>query len=64
MDPELPVDPVGRANTRCLHPLSEEQLLRGWVLALFLCALLAVYGRHEGMEMLERSLAGLARTCR
>jgi aminoglycoside phosphotransferase (APT) family kinase protein len=46
-------------------PLSEEQLLRARVVALFLCALLAVYGRHEGMETLERSaIAGLGRTCR
>jgi aminoglycoside phosphotransferase (APT) family kinase protein len=45
--------------------LAEEQLLRGRVLALFLCAVLAVYARHQGMPALEReAIAGLDRTSR
>jgi aminoglycoside phosphotransferase (APT) family kinase protein len=45
-------------------PLTEDQLLRGRVLALFLCAVLAVYGHDSGMEALRReAVAGLDRTC-
>jgi aminoglycoside phosphotransferase (APT) family kinase protein len=45
-------------------PLTEDQLLRGRVLALFLCAVLAVYGHDLGMEALRHeAVAGLARTC-
>lgn len=45
--------------------LTEAQLLRGRVLALFLCAVLAVYAHHEGLPMLEReAIAGLERTSR
>jgi aminoglycoside phosphotransferase (APT) family kinase protein len=43
-------------------PLTDEQLLRGRVLALFLCGTLAVYAHSEGMEALEReAVAGLHR---
>jgi aminoglycoside phosphotransferase (APT) family kinase protein len=41
--------------------VTEEQLLRARVLALFLCAALALYGHEEGMAEVEReALAGLA----
>lgn len=44
-------------------PVTEDQLLRARVLAVFLCAVLARYGNHEGMRDLEReALAGLERT--
>jgi aminoglycoside phosphotransferase (APT) family kinase protein len=44
-------------------PVTDEQLLRARVLALFLCAVLALYANHEGMPALEReALAGLERT--
>jgi aminoglycoside phosphotransferase (APT) family kinase protein len=43
--------------------VTEEQLLRARVLALFLCAGFVTYARHEGASRLERAaLAGLART--
>ena len=43
-------------------PVTEDQLLRARVLALFLCAVLALYAHHEGMHALEaESLAGLDR---
>jgi aminoglycoside phosphotransferase (APT) family kinase protein len=46
-------------------PLSDEQLLRGRVLALCLCATLAVYGHHEGFRALEReAIRGLERSSR
>ena len=45
-------------------PLTDDQLLRARVLALFLCTALAVYAHHERMPRLEReALAGLGRTC-
>ena len=44
-------------------PASDEQLLRGRVLALFLCATLAVWAHHEGIPSIEReAVAGLDRT--
>jgi aminoglycoside phosphotransferase (APT) family kinase protein len=44
-------------------PVSDEQLLRARVLALFLCAVLALYGHHEGLHALrDEALAGLERT--
>lgn len=44
-------------------PVSEEQLVRARVLALFLCAALAVYAHHEGMRSVEReAVEGLWRT--
>ena len=43
--------------------VSEEGLLRARVLSLFLCAVLALHARAEGLEHVEReSLAGLERT--
>jgi aminoglycoside phosphotransferase (APT) family kinase protein len=58
--------PPGRAEFLDAYgTLAEEQLLRGRVLALFLCAVLAVYARHQGMPGLEReAIAGLDRTSR
>jgi aminoglycoside phosphotransferase (APT) family kinase protein len=45
-------------------PLTEDQLLRGRVLALFLCGALALWGHHERVENVKReALEGLARTC-
>ena len=44
-------------------PVPEDALLRARVLSLFLCAVLAIHARHEGLEDVEReSLAGLERT--
>jgi aminoglycoside phosphotransferase (APT) family kinase protein len=44
-------------------PVTDDQLLRARVLALFLCAVLALYGHHEGMPALrDEALAGLERT--
>lgn len=44
-------------------PLSDEQLLRGRVLAIFLCGVLALWGHHEGGELVKReAIAGLTRT--
>jgi aminoglycoside phosphotransferase (APT) family kinase protein len=44
-------------------PVSDDQLLRARVLALFLCAVLALYAAHEGMVALrDEALAGLERT--
>jgi aminoglycoside phosphotransferase (APT) family kinase protein len=43
-------------------PVSDAQLLRARALAVNLCAILAVYGHHEGMAELEReALDGLER---
>jgi aminoglycoside phosphotransferase (APT) family kinase protein len=43
-------------------PATDDQLLRARVLALFLCAVLALYGAHEGMHALrDEALAGLDR---
>jgi aminoglycoside phosphotransferase (APT) family kinase protein len=57
--------PEGRGEFRDAYgPLTEDQLLRGRVLALFLCGALAIWGHHEGVENVKReALAGLARTC-
>lgn len=54
----------GRAEFRDAYgPISDEQLLFGRILALFLCGTLAVYGHHEGMPMLKQeALSGLERT--
>jgi aminoglycoside phosphotransferase (APT) family kinase protein len=44
-------------------PISAESLLRARVLALFLCATVALYARDEGLSVLERdAVQGLART--
>jgi aminoglycoside phosphotransferase (APT) family kinase protein len=58
----LPVE--GRADFLDAYgPVSEEQLVRARVLALFLCAALAVYAHHEGMRPVEReAVEGLWRT--
>jgi aminoglycoside phosphotransferase (APT) family kinase protein len=57
----LPAD-ARRGFLAAYGPVSEEQLLRARVLAVFLCATLALYGRHEGLPALEReALAGLER---
>jgi len=51
-------------NGRCAAygPVTDEQLLRARVLALFLCAVLALYGDHEGMPALrDEALAALDR---
>ena len=43
--------------------MGEEGLLRARVLSLFLCAVLALHARAEGLEQVEReSLDGLERT--
>jgi aminoglycoside phosphotransferase (APT) family kinase protein len=45
-------------------PVAPDQLLRARVLALNLCAVLALYAHHERMPALEReSIAGVARAC-
>jgi aminoglycoside phosphotransferase (APT) family kinase protein len=56
--------PEGRREfLKAYGPLSEEQLLRARVLALFLCGVLAVWGHHEGVEPVKReAIAGLERT--
>jgi aminoglycoside phosphotransferase (APT) family kinase protein len=58
--------PEGRAEFADAYgTATDDQLLRGRILALFLCGTLAVYGHHEGMPALTReALAGLARTIR
>lgn len=44
-------------------PVSQEQLLRARVIALVLCAMLALYAHHEHLPSLEHeAVAGLART--
>jgi hypothetical protein len=57
--------PAGRAEFLAVYgPLGDEQFVRARVLALFLCAVLAVYGHTEGIEPLKRAaVAGLDRTC-
>jgi aminoglycoside phosphotransferase (APT) family kinase protein len=43
-------------------PIAPASLLRARVLAFFLCATLALYGRHEGLAAIEReAVGGLAR---
>ncbi|MDQ3777860.1 MAG: phosphotransferase [Actinomycetota bacterium] len=56
--------PTGRrAFSDAYGAIDEEQLLRGRILSLFLCGTLALWGRHEAVESVEReALAGLART--
>jgi aminoglycoside phosphotransferase (APT) family kinase protein len=56
--------PRGRAEFLDAYgTLTEAQLLRGRVLALFLCAVLAAYAHHERLPTLERAaIAGLDRT--
>ena len=56
--------PAGRVEFASAYgPMGDDKLLCGRILALFLCATLAVYGHHEGLPALEReALAGLERT--
>jgi aminoglycoside phosphotransferase (APT) family kinase protein len=55
--------PAGREDFRAAHPVTDEQLLRGRVLALFLCAVLTRYARDVGDRALEaEALAGLRRS--
>jgi aminoglycoside phosphotransferase (APT) family kinase protein len=53
----------GRADFLAEYgPLREDQLVRARVLALNLCAILALYGHHEGMTAVkDEALAGLDR---
>jgi aminoglycoside phosphotransferase (APT) family kinase protein len=56
--------PEGRSEFRQAYgPIGEDSLLIGRILSLFLCGTLAVWGRHEGVERVEReALGGLTRT--
>ena len=56
--------PEGRdAFAAAYGPIPAESLLRARVLALFLCATVALYARDEGLSVLERdAVQGLART--
>ena len=56
--------PEGRAAFRAAYgDPTEAQLLRGRVLSLFLCGILALWGEHEGVDGVKReALAGLERT--
>jgi aminoglycoside phosphotransferase (APT) family kinase protein len=56
--------PGGREEFRASYgPLTDDQLLLGRILSLFLCGTLAVWGDHEGVEHVKReALGGLART--
>jgi aminoglycoside phosphotransferase (APT) family kinase protein len=55
--------PAARADFRAAYPVTEEQLLRGRVLALFLCSILARYARDVRDAALEaEALAGLRRS--
>jgi len=57
--------PAGREAFRNAYgQISQEQLLLGRILSLFLCGTLAVWGHHEGVDHVKReALDGLARTC-
>jgi aminoglycoside phosphotransferase (APT) family kinase protein len=55
--------PAGREAFRAAYPVCEEQLLRGRVLALNLCAILALYAHDNGNRPLrDEALAGLRRS--
>ena len=56
--------PSGREEFRASYGrLTDDQLLLGRILSLFLCGTLAVWGHHEGVEHVKReALGGLART--
>jgi aminoglycoside phosphotransferase (APT) family kinase protein len=56
--------PEGRAEFRAAYgEPSEAELLRGRILSLFLCGVLALWGDHEGVPSVKReALAGLERT--
>lgn len=55
--------PAGRAEFLAEYGgLSDDQLVRARVLAINLCAILALYGHHEGMTAVEReAMLGLER---
>jgi aminoglycoside phosphotransferase (APT) family kinase protein len=57
-------DPAARRAFRDVYgPIDDAELLRSRVLAVFLCATLAEYGRREGLQAVEReAVAGLERT--
>jgi aminoglycoside phosphotransferase (APT) family kinase protein len=56
--------PTGRAEFRAAYgEPTEAQLLRGRILSLFLCGVLAMWGDHEGVDSVKReALGGLERT--
>jgi aminoglycoside phosphotransferase (APT) family kinase protein len=56
--------PEGRGEFRAAYgEPTEAQLLRGRVLSLFLCGILALWGEHEGVASVKReALEGLERT--
>jgi aminoglycoside phosphotransferase (APT) family kinase protein len=56
--------PAARASFLAAYgPVSEEQLLRARVLALFMCGILLIYGTQEGLAPIEaEARAGLERT--
>ena len=58
------LEPEGRAAFLDAYgPASEEELLRGRVLSLFLCGTLALYGHHEELPWLERqAISSLTRS--
>jgi aminoglycoside phosphotransferase (APT) family kinase protein len=58
--------PEGRREFREAYgKITDDQLLCGRILSLFLCGTLAIYGHHEGMPRLKReAIAGLDRTIR
>jgi aminoglycoside phosphotransferase (APT) family kinase protein len=57
------LSPAGRAEFRASYPVSEEQLLRARLLALNLCAILALYAHDTGDgPLLAEALAGLRRS--
>jgi aminoglycoside phosphotransferase (APT) family kinase protein len=56
--------PEGRAEFRAAYgEPTDAQLIRGRILSLFLCGILALWGDHEGAPAVKReALAGLERT--
>jgi aminoglycoside phosphotransferase (APT) family kinase protein len=56
--------PAGRTEFRAAYgAISDDELLRGRILSIFLCGTLALWGDHEGVESVRReALDGLART--
>jgi aminoglycoside phosphotransferase (APT) family kinase protein len=68
-DPAVDISPIwsllppeGRADFLEEYPLREDQLLRARVLAINLCAILWLYGHHEGMTAVrDEARAGLER---
>ena len=54
---------LGSVGQQAYGTITDDQLICGRILALFVCGTLAVYGHHEGMPALKReALAGLDRT--